>query len=134
MKIDKFIGIPFVNKGRNYNGCDCYGLVKLYYKDILGIDIPDVIANPKQIKLAYIEYLDNVSKYWKEHNTPIEGSVVAMLTDINNPNLVTHFGVIVKVDNKLKILHTFKHSQSHLIDINNLAYRNKIKAFYTWQP
>jgi len=131
--ISNFIGIPFINKGRTFEACDCYGVVKLYYKEILGIDIPDVLASPKQPRMAYMEYLENISKYWIEHYEPKENSVVALHTDPQHPKLVTHFGVVVKLDNKLKMLHTFRDTQSHLVDIDNPIYANKIKAYYEWR-
>ena len=130
--INDYIGIPFIDKGRDFKGCDCYGLIKLYYKNELGIDIPDVVASPNQLRLAYIEYIKNISSLWTTSTEPKENDVVAMKTDVNNPKLVTHFGIIVKVNSGLKILHTFKKSNSHIVDLNNPAYANKIKGFHSW--
>lgn len=131
--IEKYIGIPFIDKGRDFKGCDCYGLAKLYFKNELDIDIPDVIARPNQIKMAYMEYLSNISKYWIEHKEIKENTIVALKTDPNNPKLVTHFGIILKIDNKLKMLHTFRDTASHLVDLPNQIYDNKIVAYYEWK-
>lgn len=40
--IEKYIGIPFKNHGCSFDGCDCYGLVKLLYKEEFGLILPDV--------------------------------------------------------------------------------------------
>lgn len=37
----RYMRIPFTPHGRNYDGCDCGGLVWLVYKDELGIELPD---------------------------------------------------------------------------------------------
>lgn len=130
--MEKYIGIPFIDKGKDFNGCDCYGLLQLYYKEEMGIDVPDVIANSKQLRMAYVEYLKNVADHWEKIEEPEENCVVALQTDINNPKLVTHFGIIVKIDGKLKMLHTFKNTASHLVELTNPAYTPKIKGFLKW--
>lgn len=131
--IDKYIGVPFLKKGRTTKGLDCYGLVMSYYRDCLSIEIPDVGATHLQPSLAHLEYIDNAAKHWKEVDKPVENAVVAMSTIVSRPSLVNHFGIIVSVDNKLKILHTFKETNAHLVDIDNIAYKSKIKAYYIWQ-
>ena len=40
--IDTLIGIPYRYPGSDFDGCDCWGVVKLYYKTILNQDIPNV--------------------------------------------------------------------------------------------
>lgn len=35
-----FIGIPYVNRGSTFSGCDCWGLVWLYHREVLKNDIP----------------------------------------------------------------------------------------------
>ena len=48
--LSRFIGIPFKVGGEDFEGCDCWGLVKLYFKQILDIDIPDYRVDESLIK------------------------------------------------------------------------------------
>ena len=41
--INKCLGIPFVPKGRDYSGIDCWGIPMLAYRDMLGIELPSFI-------------------------------------------------------------------------------------------
>ncbi len=44
MSFDDFIcraiAVPFVDKGRGWSGWDCWGMLRLFYHEVLGISLP----------------------------------------------------------------------------------------------
>jgi len=124
-----YIGIPYKDKGRTFNGCDCYGLLMLWYKNELSIDIPDVNVSASQPRRSLAKYLEEISKHWKEVKTPTKNCGVAMCLNEEHPSLVTHFGVMI--DEK-RMLHTYENTNSHIIDIDHPTVKNQIKGFYKW--
>ncbi len=44
MTLDEFVNramdVPFEEKGRSYEGWDCYGLIYIAYRDVYGINLP----------------------------------------------------------------------------------------------
>ena len=42
MDLRKYIGIPFRDHGRGFDGCDCWGLCMLAYREELGLALPDL--------------------------------------------------------------------------------------------
>jgi murein DD-endopeptidase len=49
---DQFVGIPYVAHGRDYAGADCWGLLYLFYRDVLGVQIPSYVAEMAKASIA----------------------------------------------------------------------------------
>lgn len=65
--VRRAVGVPFVTRGRSYDGADCYGLVFLAYRDALEIPIPSyadeyVSARPSR---ALADLIARESRAWR---------------------------------------------------------------------
>lgn len=127
--MEKFIGIPFVSKGRSFRGCDCYGLVKLYYKEVLNIELSETVITAEQPRRIFAHYLNEISKNWSS-TFPQKNAVVAMAVNAEHPTLITHFAVMI--DDK-RFIDTRENMSSYLTSIDDEKIKNQIKGFYKWQ-
>lgn len=69
-----YIGIPFKYGGRDRKELDCYGLVMLLYKELKGIEIPDVISPQTLAEISTVVESQKQS-YWQKCE-PKEGAVL----------------------------------------------------------
>lgn len=127
--IDRFIGVPFTHQGRSFKGADCYGLVILYYKEILGINIIDTTIKANQPRRVYANFLKEITQNWEECKKQ-KNSVVALCMHVEHPQMVTHFGVMIDDDT---MLHTLDKQNSHLVNIDDAKVAPFLKGFYKWQ-
>lgn len=127
--MDRFIGIPFISNGRSFKGCDCYGLVKLYYKEVLNIEIPETVITSEQPRRIFANYLNEISKNWTQ-TVPAKNVVIALSINSEHPSLVTHFAVMI--DEK-RFIDIRENCSSYLTSIDDIKIKNQIRGFYKWQ-
>lgn len=130
----KYIGIPFLDKGRTLDGVDCWGLCRLVLKEQKGIDLPmygvseaDHLAVGQDIEEAkhsgdWIQVLGNKYREFDiaEMNIPVK---IAGIWEF--PPL--HVGIVVGVD---WLLHVERNTASRLSRITDRRVNSRIIAFW----
>ncbi len=86
----QYVGIPYKPKGRSIEGCDCYGLVKLFLSNELGITIDDYDYSSINEAGELIEKGCGLSE-WKPIQVPTFGDVVVL----RQMKRYSHVGVMV---------------------------------------
>lgn len=105
--LKKYLSIPFLLHGRTFEGCDCYGLLMLYFENELGIVIKDFIGKSTVRTDAdrsnNILCLDNSEDEW----LPVELDDIRpndILGFRNKSITINHVGIVI--DPRF-FLHTF---------------------------
>ncbi len=126
MDINKYIGIPFKNLGRDFDGCDCYGLVRLFLMEEFGETLPEFLTyadamNPQETS---VEIVANVPLLdLKRVSDPVTGNIAVM----KYYNYPCHVGIYV---GKNKILHVMRNTASVCEKLNSTRLRGRLEGFY----
>jgi cell wall-associated NlpC family hydrolase len=98
--IKKVTGAPWIDKGCDFDGMDCHGLVCLYFKHVLGIEIT---MTPKGSGATQPERWMNeeLTGNWEKIDKPEKDGVVMTCYSGGAPS---HVGVIISAT---KVLHSF---------------------------
>lgn len=126
MNIEKYIHIPFKSHGRDFEGCDCYGLVRLFLENEFGIVLPDfwdyMSAEDSKRIMELIE-----------ENKPLIAGEPKDIPDIGDIVLykfqgyVSHVAVYV---GEGRILHVMRNSNSCCVPIDHGRLKGRIAGFY----
>lgn len=125
--LNDYIGIPFKDMGRDPvkdGGLDCWGLVRYYYLNELGIELPEYRIS-SLYDLDINRLADNEIKakgMFEIADKPFENCIVMMKL---GSRFVNHAGVLINN----KILHTYQDINSCLVAHNNPLW-SRIIAYY----
>ena len=106
--MNKYIGLPYRNLGRDFDGVDCYGLFWLIYKEERGILLPDfteLLYDKKWYKTEN-HIVDNINELWTK--VSMYKKYDAMIF-FNNGNVANHIGTYISND---KFIHITENSTS----------------------
>lgn len=126
MKYDKYIGLPYLANGRTEAGLDCWGLVRLFYRDELGIDLPSYTTNysgaddPAIMELMS-EYKDT---NWKKQTTFKVGDVCVF----NIYGEPCHVGVYV---GDSKFMHSRENRDVVIESLDSPKWSKRLEGCYT---
>jgi len=128
--ISKYVGIRFLEHGRSMHSCDCWGLVYLYYKHELGVDLPllksypHTKARPEIAGIIEAEKL-NWSKVDKSENIK-DGDVIVL----NISGFPAHVGICV---GRGRMLHAYQGTDSCIESFTGPRWKNRIEGVYRYE-
>ena len=126
MNYNKYIGLPYAANGRDEQGIDCWGLVRLFYKQEYNIDLP---SYTEEYSGAYDErilsIMDEYKPNWSQIDTPQVGSVI-VFNILGEP---FHVGVYIGED---KFIHARDGMDSVVESVNSPRWAKRIEGYYSY--
>lgn len=125
---ERYVGLPFVSGGRDRSGVDCWGLTRLIYRDVAGIDLPShdtVAADDLHRVLRRIGEALLIPPWTTLVPAGAERPLdVVVMTDRRLP---AHVGIVVSPG---LVLHAQEASLSTIMRMDDRALRHRIVGIY----
>lgn len=124
---NKYIGIPYVENGRDLSGTDCYGLARLIYKTELGVDLPSFTEQYLSSDAARVQEL--IAQYkegWEPVTTPEPGDLALFRIT----GLQSH--IAVAIDSR-QFLHAQAGTGAAVETFENIKWKNRLVGFYRYK-
>lgn len=120
------VGVPFLDRGRDYAGWDCWGCLRCGIRDVLGVDIPSYAAHYRtardQRRIAALMERDRPA-LWTEVAAPAPMDGILLRID-GRP---THVGLVI--DGR-RFLHVERGIDTVLEDFGGVQWRERVLGFY----
>ncbi|EFO32624.1 D-gamma-glutamyl-meso-diaminopimelic acid endopeptidase CwlS [Roseibium sp. TrichSKD4] len=126
--MDRLVGVPYVAHGRSYEAADCWGLVWLYYRDVLQVAIPDYLDAMSDVTFVRSE-ISKVVKGgrladWESVSEPKTGDVVLMRVGRSE----SHVGIYLDAG---RVLHSEAPGDISKIErLDGVRLRNRVCGFF----
>lgn len=123
-----FIGIPYVNRGSSFQGCDCWGLVWLYHVEVLKKLIPRYDGYENSESPTIGEYISDRWNQWEpvEPDQKQHGDVLALRVGRH----AVHCGIYLGDG---RMLHVLEGRMSCLERVNIGFWKNAIVRVGRWK-
>lgn len=125
--VPRYLGLKYLEDGRDVNGVDCWGLIRLIYMNEAGIELPDFrSAGQDPAKAFYQAYLVE-KENWERVLVPQPMDLVVFKMGV----MPDHVGMVTSPG---KFIHV-REGKSVLVEkMHGAFWANKIQGFYRYKP
>lgn len=125
--INKMVGVPWENRASSFESVDCWGLVLLYYKHVLNIELPQTGGYLERENIEKCWVIES-EKRWQEVGSPTESGLVFTCYDSNLKPM--HVGVCIDDTNAL-------HADGHInnggsVRVNKISSLERLHGKVTY--
>jgi cell wall-associated NlpC family hydrolase len=128
MNLDRYVGIPFLDKGRTFEGCDCWGLLRLVYWHERGVQLPSFCERYQTDadRAAVAALIADELTPWQElqpgREQPFDG---VLMQDRGSAH---HIGMVA--DRSGRLLHVEHGRSSVIVSYRNGLISHRVLGFY----
>lgn len=127
---NRYLAVPFLEKGRSMEGCDCWGLVREIYRQERGIHLPDYLecyeSTNDRDKLGAVIAAERAAKWETHDGAPLPFDVLIL----RMRGVPMHVGVVTKPGH---MLHCSRGVGTAHEPFNNLKWKNLVMGFARWE-
>lgn len=134
----KYLQIPFKDKGRDFDGVDCWGLVYLIYKEELGIELPLYLdgyskANTEEVEKIISENKGTWKQITKEEASAFDAVLMRSILRTEARSIVaeTHVGIMISPTSFIHIEDSIGVNVCHLNRDQRVV--NRIVGFFKYE-
>lgn len=130
MIFDRFVGIPYLDRGRSIVGVDCWGLLFLVYRELRGIELPSYAERyvTGSDRVAMARLIAGELDDWQEIEAGEERTFDGVL--MREGNFPRHIGVVTQPG---MVLHVFDGQTSRIERYRSGILANRIAGFYRFK-
>ena len=119
-----YVGSPFVDGGRDIEGLDCWGLVRLAFADHLGIELPDYGEVSARDLLRVARAIGGGQEAWEAVEHPRAFDVA--LLRLYSRSWIGHVGLMIDARH---MLHTERASAAAVVQLDHYTVRDRLAGF-----
>ena len=128
MWYNKYVGLPYQDRGRTATGIDCWGLACLVYSEHFDIELPSLDDQYTSTQdLAVRGLVTSTKESWISTSDPKPGDI-CVFNILGEP---THVGIYVG-DNKF--LHARGGKDSVIESLNSVVWNRRLEGIYQYNP
>ena len=124
---ESYIGLPYLDIGRERDGCDCWGLACIIYREELAISLPDYLGYDSTDERAEIAALVDgaiASPLW----LPVSGQAMAFdVALFRRGRMTSHVGIVVSHG---LMIHMAEADQSRIEHYNSGHFAPRLVGHY----
>jgi cell wall-associated NlpC family hydrolase len=127
---DRFVGIPYADKGRTIDGCDCWGLLRIVYRHFVIAELPSYSDQyvTAEDRVALARLIANELDPWEEIEPGSERSLDAVL--MREGRFPRHVGIVTEPG---KLLHVSSDGICSVIErYRDGQLKNRVVGFYRY--
>lgn len=126
--LNRYVGLPFASRGRTAEGVDCWGLVRLIYTQVLGIELPSYgeISAHDLVRVSREISDGKDGEVWAEVGKDALKAFDVVVMRYHGTRRIGHVGVAVDAST---MIHVEEASAAVVVPLAHFTIRERIACF-----